>query len=39
MTFTPKPTEAPILFHFDVPGGKWQTRILSPVVLASRCSS
>ena len=27
------------MFHFEVPGGKWQTRMLSPVVSARRCSS
>ena len=28
-----------ILFHFEVPGGKWQTVICRPVSLASFCSS
>jgi len=28
-----------ILFHFEVPGGKWQSEIASPVSLASFCSS
>jgi len=28
-----------ILFHFDVPGGKWQTVISSPVSAASAASS
>ena len=27
------------MFHFEVPGGKWQTRISSPVSSASDCSS
>jgi hypothetical protein len=28
-----------ILFHFDVPGGKWQTVISSPVPAARAASS
>jgi hypothetical protein len=28
-----------ILFHFDVPGGKWQTVIASPVSAARAASS
>ena len=28
-----------ILFHFEVPGGKWQTVIASPVSAASAASS
>ncbi len=28
-----------ILFHFDVPGGKWQTVITSPVSAARAASS
>src|SRR4051794_28908361 len=28
-----------ILFHFDVPGGKWHTEIVSPVSSAKVCSS
>ena len=28
-----------ILFHFEVPGGKWQTVISSPVSAASAASS
>jgi hypothetical protein len=27
------------LFHFEVPGGKWQTEICSPVSSASFCSA
>ena len=29
----------PNLFHLELPGGKWQTRMASPVVPARRCSS
>jgi hypothetical protein len=29
----------PILFHFDVPGGKWQTVITGPVSAAMAASS
>jgi len=28
-----------VLFHFEVPGGKWLTEIASPVSMASFCSS
>jgi hypothetical protein len=31
-------SRCPILFHFDVPGGKWQTVTARPVSAASRAS-